>query len=81
MAVQVTVDFTDEQWALIQKYCTCNEPIFDEAGEYAGNQVLVPTEELLTKRFQRDIQDKVNMAYKADVYNTSGIEVKDIFIL
>ena len=33
MAVQVTVDFTDEQWALIQKYCTCNEPIFDEAGE------------------------------------------------
>ena len=80
MAVQVIVDFTDEQWALIQKYVKCFEVVVID-GSYAGTQSLEPTEELMAKRFQREVQNKVNHAHKVEVLKATGEEAEEIFIL
>ena len=81
MSVQITVDFTDEQWELIKEYMLCYVLKYDENGEVLGNDSLPPTEELMAQRFKKEVQETVNQAHKIKVFKTFGTDTEAIFVL
>ena len=81
MAVQITVDFTDEQWELIKEYMLCYLLKYDENGEILGNEGLLPTEELMAQRFKQEVQETVNKSHKIKTFKTLGTDTEAIFIL
>ena len=81
MAVEIVVDFTDEQWELIKEYMLCYVLKYDENGEVLGNESLLPTEELMAQRFKKEVQEIVNQAHKIKVFKTFGTDTEAIFVL
>jgi len=65
MAVQIIVDFTDEQWELIKEYYVCHVHDYNEDGEWLGTHPAIPTNELLATALKHIIRNKVNHSHKA----------------
>jgi len=64
MAVQIIVDFTDEQWEVIKEYYVCHVHDYNEAGEWLGTHTAIPTNEILATSLKSIVQNKVNQSYK-----------------
>ena len=81
MAVEITVDFTDEQWDLIKEYMLCYVLQYDEDGNVLGNEGLSPTVELMAHQFKREVKEKVNGAHKRKIVRATGEIPDEIFTL
>ena len=58
MTVTVTIEFTDEQWALIHAQHTCPVPKYDEIGEWLGTAREAATPEILAVDLKRRLMDQ-----------------------
>jgi len=81
MAIEIVVDFTDEQWELIKEYMRCYVPKFNDDGEFLEVETLTPTEELMAQRFKQEVKEHVNNTHKREMIKLTNMDSEDIFIL
>ena len=58
MAVTVTIEFTDEQWALLQEHHTCPVPKFNADNEWTHTDQEAATPEILAVDLKRRLIDQ-----------------------
>jgi hypothetical protein len=79
MTVTVTIDFTDEQWALIQEHHHCPVPKYDEAGEWLGTDQETPTPEILATDLKRQLSETVTNCVRATAIENAVKATENVF--
>ena len=78
MVKTVTIEFTDEQWALLEEHHHCPVPKYDEDNNWIGTYQETPTPEILAQDLKRQLSEVVTdcvrrVAIDNAVQNTENV--------
>ncbi len=79
MAVTVTIEFTDEQWALLQEHHHCPVPKYNEAGEWLGTDQETPTPEILATDLKRQLSESITNCVRSKAVEDAIKSTENVF--
>ena len=79
MAVTVTIEFTDEQWALIEEHHHCPVPKYDEDNNWIGTYQETPTPEILSIDLKRQLSETVTNCVRSAAVENAVKNMENVF--
>ena len=79
MTVTVTIEFTDEQWALIEEHHHCSVPKYDEDDNWIGTDQETPTPAILATDLKRRLSDTVTGCIRSTAIENAVKATENVF--